>query len=213
MEIVSYKNITTRPIIKHNGTTYQINNHGDRKLSLFTKDLKAMITQLEVCNKKFGRVLMVRVDLHTPSITGTHKYMSRFMDNLVKTLERKFKLGKHQVGYAWCAEFHGDGKGQHYHLALFLNGNTIRSTKLIKPIIHSLWAHPAGGYLSKFETEDQQSLKKKRHHMMIESKDTLMEAVYWLSYLAKVRGKLQRNKQTKDYSTSRIKLIIKTETT
>jgi len=201
--IKAYKNSTTKPTIRHNSTTYRINNGGgDDDLPVFSKDLGRMIDVLEDCYRRFGRVLMVRVDLHTPLITANHADISRFMKNFSRTIERKFN---HRIGSVWCAEFHGDSKSVHYHLALFLNGNTFRTAQKLKPIIRRLWEHPAGGYLAKFETEEQLGLKKKRHSMVIESKDLLHEAIYWLSYLAKVRGKLARQKGSPDYRTSHIK--------
>ncbi len=207
-EVSTCKRITHKPTLTYNGTTYQINNAGNKKLPLFAADLKSMINQFEICHKKFGRLLMVRVDLHTPIFALNNDYMSRFMNRLIKALKYKYQLN--DVGYAWACEFHGDGKGQHYHLALFINGNVIRNTKLIRPLIDKLWRHPVEGYTAKFETECQHDNKKKRHFMLIDSGSAAKEAVYWLSYLAKRRGKLQRKKQVKDFSTSRIKYTTKT---
>lgn len=188
------KRITKKPFIPYNDINYPINNGGNRKLGLYTEQLHKMIGQFLVAHEKWGRTLMIRFDLHTEQATLSNKLMTSFRNKLEKKLKRRYPL--EEIGYCWAREYHGDAKGEHYHWVLFLNGNVINYPAKIIPLIHSTWNHPAGGYTAHLE---------KKHYLFIDSIDLIKEAVYWMSYLAKTRGKLYRSKQTKDYSTSRIK--------
>ncbi|MFK5948151.1 MAG: inovirus-type Gp2 protein [Methylococcales bacterium] len=195
------KRITTKSFITHNNIEYPINNGGGRKLGLYTEQLHKMINQFQVAYKKWGRTLMIRFDLHTEQATPSNILMTSFRNKLEKKLKRRYPLD--EIGYCWAREFHGDAKGEHFHWVLFLNGNVINYPAKIIPLIHSAWSHPAGGFTAHLE---------KQHYLFIDSTNLVMEAVYWMSYLAKTQGKLYRSKQTKDYSTSRIKAPKTTET-
>ncbi len=189
------KRTTNKPNITHEGVEYSINNSGNRNLTLFTSQLHKLISQLTATNQKWGRVLMIRFDLHLPYETPDNKIMTTFRNKLFKKLKRRYSLD--EIGFAWAREQHNDSKGLHYHWVILLNANVVRHPANIVPLIHQTFFHPVGGFTAHFEPQ---------HYKLIDSIDSLHDAVFWASYLAKTRGKGYRAKMTHDFATSRIKL-------
>ena len=92
-------------------------------------------------------------------------------------------------------EYSGDNKIQHYHVALFIDGDVIRTSQRLLRAIRAKWykyghcpvvEHPYY-FIDKHNLEDERK-----------------EVIKRLSYLAKTRGKGYRNPQAKDYQTSRL---------
>lgn len=140
---VNRKQITTENMITHNGKKYRINN-GEGRCGLYTPMLHQMIDQFEIAQQKWNRVFVLRVELHMPHETQDNKCITNFNKRLFKRLRRVY--GFKNIDFCWAREYHGKGKGQHYHYALFLDGNKIRHSSRINEPIRASWERPMGGY-------------------------------------------------------------------
>lgn len=162
-------------------------------LGVYKEILIKTIEQLDCSIKIHKRVLVLRVDLHLNIYTDDNKRISNFMNNLRGFLKRHYQIDK--LGYVWVRELER-AKTQHYHLALFLDGNKIQHPKKLNALIKEKWL-PFGHcpvVNNPFYYIDKHNLTKQRQ-----------EAIYRISYLAKIRGKGYRDDQAKDYQTSRLK--------
>lgn len=187
------KQITTQNTIAHNGKEYQINN-GTGECGLFTPLLHRIIDQFEIATQKWGRVFVLRIELHLPHETQDNKCITGFNKRLFQRLKREY--GFKDIGFSWAREYHGKGKGQHYHYALFLDGNKVRHSSRVNGFVRASWERPMGGYSLGYI---------KRPFYFVDSDAIAKDAIYRLSYLAKTRGKGHRRPQTKDYQCSRMK--------
>jgi len=192
---INRKRVTFDDTITHHEKTYRINNGNlGVKLGLYVEPLQKIIEQFEVGLAKWRRVFVLRFDLHCPFETNDNKQMTDFRKRLFQKLKRVY--GFKEIGYCWAREYHGKGKGQHYHWVLFLDANVIRHSSRIIELIISAWSKPTGGYHAQ---------NVKRPFYLVDSDYIVQEAIYRVSYLAKTRGKGYRSEQTKDYQCSRMK--------
>ncbi|NOQ94690.1 MAG: inovirus-type Gp2 protein [Methylophaga sp.] len=183
-------------MITRYGKTYQINNgKGEKKLGLYVETLQRIIEQFEIALTKWKRVFVLRFDLHIPFETKDNKHMTAFRKRLFQKLKREYSFK--EVGFCWAREYHGKGKGQHYHWVLFLDGNLIRHSSRINEMVRQAWEMPVGGF---------HVPTIKRPFYFADSDAIAIKAIYRISYLAKTRGKGYRPAQTKDYQCSRMKL-------
>jgi hypothetical protein len=202
--ISNYSNTTNKPqnskpnnskkasysgVINHGGTNYCVN--GSKKHGVFLKPLHKAIEQLEICLQKWGRVLVIRFDLHQSYYTKDSRHISRFRKNLNERLARKYGIS--EVGYFWVRE-QERAKHQHYHFVIMLDGNKVRHSSSVLKIVKATWcAKP-----------DRHMPTIKNPYYFIDNDQTKADAIYRISYLAKSRGKGCRDMQAKDYSTSRL---------
>tara|TARA_R110002111_G_scaffold76736_4_gene121457 strand:- start:215 stop:1027 length:813 start_codon:yes stop_codon:yes gene_type:complete len=188
------KRITCNDTFTHGGVTYEINN-GNGKLGLFVECLRSIVEQFQIALHIWRRVFVLRFELHQPFKTDTSEQITNYRKRLFQRLKRDYGFNK--IGFCWAREYHGKGKGQHYHFALFLDGNLIRHSSRINDIIRDAWERPTGGY---------RIGKIQRPYYLVDDEKMAQKAMYRLSYLAKVRGKGHRLKQAKDFQCSRMKL-------
>jgi hypothetical protein len=182
------KYISYKSTFSYQGELLKVNA---KKSGLYTAVLRKIIEQLDCCLNLYKRVLLVRFDLHQERYTGNNDRMTKFRKRLFKRLEKQYNT--HSIGYVWVRE-HEKAKAQHYHWAIWIDGDKVRHSKKILPLIQSIWDDMSG-----------HSPTIKNPYYFIDNSGQRAEAVYRLSYLAKVRGKTARPDQTKDYSTSRIR--------
>lgn len=190
------KRPTYHDTIARKGTEYKINNgNGDKKLGLYIETLHSIIDQFEVALKKWRRVFVLRFDLHMPFETSSNKPVTDFRKRLSQRLKREY--GFKDIGYCWAREYHGKGKGQHYHWVLFLDGNLVRHSSRLREMVKQSWERPAGGY----------TVPTIKHPFYFaDTEEIAQDAICRISYLAKTRGKGHRPPQTKDFQCSRLKL-------
>lgn len=179
--------------IIHDGVEYIINNKAS--YGVYLKILHRIIGQLDICYKKWKRVFVLRFDLHLKFFTSDNKIVSRFRKNLGARIERAYGLC--EMGYCWCREME-KSKKQHYHFAIFLDGDEIRHSSRIVDIVKECWEAVKVGNTAYFP--------KKCCFYNITNDETMAAVVTRLSYLAKSRGKGYRDNQVKDYSVSRLLL-------
>ena len=155
--------------------------------------IEKMVDQLDICLQIHKRVFVLRFDLHLKEYSGDNKIISTFMNRLKQWIKRNYKTK--DIGSVWEREKER-AKTQHYHAALFIDGDVIRYPNKLLRAIRTKWfkyghcpviKHPYY-FIDKHNLEDERKKVIKR-----------------VSYLAKTRGKGYRNPQAKDYSTSRLK--------
>lgn len=161
-----------------------------KKSGLYAEMLSRSVILIEETQKRFGRVLMVRFDLHQQSATDTSERVSKFFKNLIRWAKKHYDTD--YVGYYWTRE-QERAKHQHYHVYVLIDGDKCRSGTRVWQKAKDYWRDPRGGYHV-----------TKPKHKMLDSADSLADAVHWASYLAKARGKGYRPAQAKDYGASRL---------
>lgn len=186
------KHISMRDYVKHRGENVPINAKGS---GVYTATVKKSFEQFDRGLDRWRRQIVVFSQLHLAHSRQTNEVMTL----LLKRVKYGFsaKLGISEFGYHWCRELER-GKGAHYHLAIWLDGDKFRTSHRIKPIIKTAWEN-LGGTLS--------SLRTPYHY--VDNEKTRLETLYRLSYLSKGRGKGNRPPQTKDHGMSRMKEICK----
>lgn len=171
----------------HQGGVYKVNA---RKSGIYTSLLHKIIEQLDVCLDLYKRVLVVRFDLHQREYTENNERMTQFKKRLFKRLEKRYETKN--IGYVWVRE-HEKAKSQHYHWAIWIDGDKVRHSQKILELAKMVW-NDMSGHVPTI----------KNPYYFIDNSEQRVQAIYRLSYLAKARGKSSRPSQTKDYSTSRI---------
>lgn len=184
------KEVSTSNMITHNGIEYQINNAAT--YGVYLNILNRALDQLDVCISKWKRVFVIRFDLHQKYHAPDNKMVSKFRKNLARRIERQYE--SFEMGYAWCRE-QEKAKGQHYHVALYLDGDKVNHSSRISKMIRETWEALKVGNTVHIP---------KNCYYNITDNESKREVVYRISYLSKQRGKGYRPPQTKDYGTSRL---------
>ena len=168
----------------------------DEKYGVYPYMIEKIVEQLDTCIAIHKRVLVVRFDLSLDEYSGDNHTISTFIN---RQKQRMFKTyGIKNIGHAWKRE-RETSKAQHYHVALFIDGNKIQyPSKLLRQIKAKWFKHgrcwipdDCFYYLDKSKSNFKQ---------------TRGEAIYRLSYLGKTRGTGYKDVQAKNYSVSRLKL-------
>jgi hypothetical protein len=171
---------------------------------VFPVIIEKEVEQLDICLDKFGRVLFVRFDLSMDEYSGDNQTISIFLNRLK---EKLFKLKRYRrirdIGHVWVREVE-TAKTQHYHVALFLDGNKIQHPSLLLQLIKAKWYKYGRLWIPKKEHVDDDGCfyfidKKKK-----DWEEQRRKAIYRLSYLGKTRGKGYKDVQAKNYSVSRL---------
>ena len=162
------------------------------KQGAYFEIITSTIEQLDLALKIHKRVLVHRFDLHPNKYTGNNEPLSKFMKRLKQWIYRHY--GINSIGYIWARE-QERSKQQHYHVAIFLDGNKIQHPKKLNAQIKEMWM--PNGYMP--------VIPRPYYYINKDDNKTRLDAIYRLSYLAKVRGKGYRDPQAKDYQASRLK--------
>ena len=184
------KSVSLSEVFSHEGTDYPINN--SPVYGVYLKILQRTVEQLNICIEKWKRVFVIRFDLHQKYHTPTNAMITRFRKNLAGRIERHY--GIFEMGFVWVRE-HERAKAQHYHFAVYLDGDKIRHSSILSEMIRDTWVSLKAG--------NSVHIPKRCFYNVVDAV-TKYEAVQRLSYLSKQRGKGYRPKQTNDYGNSRL---------
>jgi len=157
--------------------------------------MERLVGQLDIALSIHKRLLVCRIDLHTNKYTSDNKIISKYLNRVKQWIDRNYGIKK--IGYVWARE-QERSKQQHYHLAIFLDGDKIRYPNKLFNTLKEMWL-PIG-HIPTIKHPYYFIDKHNHEHMR-------GEAIYRISYLAKIRGKGYRAPQAKDYQTSRLRLI------
>lgn len=184
------KGVSNNNHYAYGGEYYEVNTGGG-KYEVYPTILDGIIERLKIHNRAF----VIRFDLHQKDHrTETSEMVTKFIDRLRKRLRTLYSdLGA--IHYVWTRE-HEKAKAQHYHVALMLNYDKVNNAFKIGKLIRKIWESIREG--------NTVHLVSSETHEVID-RQSFADAVYHLSYLAKVRGKGYRPPQAKDYGASQIK--------
>lgn len=188
-KLVSYSGLITL-----GGNTYRIN--GKAKRGIYLSMLHKAINQLDICQKKWSRVLVIRCDLHQRFYRTDNHKVSNFIDNFKRRLQRQY--GFDDIGYFWCRE-HGRAKAQHYHCVIYLDGNKIRHSSKVLRIVKGTW-EGCGRHIK----PGNHVPVIKNPFYFVDSEVTKANAIYRISYLCKERDKGYHDHYVNDYGASRL---------
>lgn len=189
------KRVSYSDVIACDGLEFRVNNRPS--YGIYPEMLRKVIRQLDICRQNWGRVFVIRFDLHRSYATPDSLAVSRFRSSLKDRLESRYRM--REMGYVWARETE-KAKHQHYHFSLFLDGDKINTSTAVAEIIKNTWEKTRG------------KLNGNTVHVPIHcyyniSDDKIFsDVIYRLSYFCKQRGKGYRPKAANDYSTSRLKL-------
>ena len=175
-----------------NGEQIRI-NIGSNTGGVYYEIIKRMIDQLDIAIKIHKRVLVHQFILSTNYYTPNSKRVTNLMKNLKQKIRRDY--GIKQIGHAWVRE-QEKVKKQHYHVVLFLDGNKIQHPKKLNAIIKTMW-EPYHGHVP--------VIRNPFYYIKKNDNATRVEAIWRISYSAKIRGKGYRDPQANDYQSSRLK--------
>lgn len=184
------KYVTHSDTVDRGGTTYKVNQG---KAGIYSRILHRAIDELDKSLLLWGRVFALRFDLHHKGICkADNKWLSRLFKNLKRRLERSYGIA--EMGYCWVRE-QERGKSQHYHAVLFIDGDEIRHPAKISKIITDTWSSINPVNTAYFP---------RNQYYFVDCSTVKHDLVYRMSYLAKVRGKGYRDKDTNDFFCSNL---------
>jgi len=183
---VSY--ISTRPLMKFEGRLWDV----DSQVSgIYTCMMKSILGQLFSMLSHHNKLIIFRFDLRRSEHSISNKDISNFLRNLTRLSIRRYELTR--FGYCWVRE-QELSEHQHYHFALFLDGNKIQSPHILWELVKKYWEPIGSPWLP----------KNSYYRISRDEEEKIQKVIRRLSYLAKGRGKTNRPEQTKSYGTSRI---------
>lgn len=190
-----YGAITKDEQIEIDGLSYPINS---AKSGCHVEWLQRLIRHAVAVEQVYQRVLIVRLELRNPPEGGDNKAIRAFMDKASKAIRGKYD---HKAGYMWARE-QETAKGHHYHVALLLDGDRVMAGQPVFELVEPIWRN-VGGSLAKAKTK--KGAENLPYFMMIgRGAAPLTDATYWLSYLAKPRGKGYRDDYAQDFGTGQL---------
>ncbi|MEW5188357.1 inovirus-type Gp2 protein [Citrobacter freundii] len=163
--------------------------------------------------RRYSRVFLTRFDLHLPEFTSAD-VGNEYIRQLIKRLRSCLASNNNGLSepiidfaYGWVCE-QEKASQPHYHCWIALPHRSVRwfgtPERGIAGIITEIWMKLTGGNATLVNLS--KSTKAYPDHYVIhrDAPESLNDPVFWLSYLAKERGKSQTGKGTRLYSTSKL---------
>ena len=166
----------------------------DEKYGVYPYMIEKIVEQLDTCLAIHKRVLVVRFDLSIDEYSGDNHTISTFINRQKQRMFKTYSVKN--IGHAWKRE-RETSKAQHYHVALFIDGNKIQHPSKLLRQIKAKWFKHGRCWIPDdcfyYLDESKANFKQMRG-----------EAIYRLSYLGKTRGTGYKDAQSKNYSVSRL---------
>lgn len=181
------------PVYRAKGKIYKVNC--DRGKPIFTHQMGKIIEQIDNLLTWHRKVFVYVFDLHVGSFSLDNKCMAVLMSKLRFHFKQNYKIKR--LGYAWCREQNKSIK-QHYHIALIVDGSKIQCPTKLFEKIKLMWDEiTPSGHLH--------GLENCYYNLNRDTEVNKAEAIYRLSYQAKVWTKDKNTARANDYGTSQIK--------
>lgn len=199
----------------HNDYPYKINT---TELSGVRLDiLEPIAAELDAMLSMYSRVFFARFDLRLPvgtPVEVSNEWMRQLFKKLRERLKSKNKRPPNvttpinNFAFGWVREKE-TAKQDHYHCWIALPHRQIQRlggrTYGIGNAIMEIWCQLTGGEDTLIELLGKDE-RFPTHYVIERDKPESLEGVYyWVSYLAKVRGKYQTGKGDRVYSTSQLR--------
>lgn len=203
-------------IFYHKGIGYPVNQNPDSPLR--SNILAVMIDELIAMTNLYSRVFFSRFDLHLPCSTDPaegNRYISKLFKKLHSDLKHKRfdNNGRpnpiENFAHAWVRELE-QAEQAHYHCWIALPNYKIQSLGNVDygtgKVITDIWTGITGGGKTLVQFP-KKTHKYPNTSYVIKRGDfeSLQDPVYWLSYMAKERGKFQTGKGSRSFSTSKLR--------
>lgn len=175
------------------GRDYLINTNASKRQGCFVEVLHAIDRNIVAMLSYHSRVFVVQFVVHLYDPEPLNTGVSNLMKVFKKRLALRYSLSR--VCGGWVRET-GKSGVPHYHVALFLDGNQVRSHFGLQNLIDEILDarnYPKASFVPS-------------HMISRRDCESLSKAFYHLSYIAKTRHKGSRPPSTNDYSFSRPKL-------
>ena len=186
------KSITMCNTITINGCEYPINTNASKGQGCYIEILEAIERNLTAMLSHHSRVYVAQFVVHTHDFEHLNTGMSKLMKVIKRRLKTKYKLVR--IAGGWVRET-GASQLQHYHAALFVDGNSIWRLGGVQALVTEI-----------LEMRNYPRPSFCAPHMVTRGvRHTFEEAFMHLSYLAKTRSKGKKAPTTNDYSFSRLK--------
>ena len=161
---------------------------------IYPNIIEKIVEQLDICLDLHKRVLVVRFDLSLDEYSGDNQTISTFINRQKQRMFKTYRVKN--IGHAWKRE-QETSKAQHYHVALFIDGNKIQHPSKLLRQIKAKWFKHGRCWIP----DDCFYYLDKSKSNFIQRRG---EAIYRLSYLSKTRGTGYKDTQAKNYSVSRL---------
>jgi hypothetical protein len=174
------------------GREYSVNT-GANLSPCMTPILDQIIGQLDAMLSYHSRVLVQRLDLHTDEYSAKSEKMTLIMKKIRKHLGRVY--GMKRFGYVWVREMERSKK-QHYHLVLFMDQHKISYPLKLVRWIEDRWA-----------AQGQECVHRSKNMTLTRVSyltSEMKDCVFWLSYMAKERGKNYKGDRANNFGSSRL---------
>jgi len=186
------KQVTLDNSIRINGRDYLINTKKSAKKGCYVEILCAIEANLSAMLSYHCKVFVVQFVIHCYHYEARNRGVSRLMAVFKKRLSCRF--GKCRTSGGWVRET-GESGVQHYHIAIFLDGNKVRWSRSVQELVNEV-----------LENRNYPIASFTKPHMVDHvNEQKLQSAFYHLSYLAKTSTKSDRLPTTNDFSFSRLK--------
>lgn len=199
----------------HNGYAYPVNTTKESGVRLDI--LIPIAAELDAMLSAYSRIYLTRFDLRLPA--GTQLETSNeWMRQLFKKLRERLKSKSRRpeglanpilnFAYGWVRE-QERAKHVHYHCWIALPHRQVRRlgtpTTGIAGVITEIWCKLTGGKDTLVELLGKDKRFPESYVIERGKPETLEGPLYWLSYLAKTRGKYQTGEGDRVHSTSKLR--------
>jgi Inovirus Gp2 len=199
----------------HNSYGYPINT--TEKSGVRLDILMPVAAELDAMLSIHSRVFFARFDLHLPAgtvVEESNEWMRQLFKKLRERLKSKNKRPKgvtspiNDFAFGWVREKE-KSKKDHYHCWIALPHRQIerlggRSHGVGSAVI-DIWCQLTGGKHTLVDLLGKDERYPKSYVIERGKPETLEGPIYWVSYLAKVRGKYQTGKRDHVHSTSQLR--------
>ena len=222
--ITPYKTIThdygSYPLIigdrfHHNGYAYLINATEPSGVRLDI--LTPIAAELEAVLATYSRVFFACFELRLPGgtpVEAGNEWVRQLFKKLRERLKSKYKRPDgvtspiNDLAFGWVREKER-AKQDHYHCWIALPHRQVQRiggpTYGIGSAIMDIWSQQTGGENTLVDLLGKDERYPKSYVIERGKPETLEGPIYWVSYLAKVRGKYQTGKGDRVHSTSQLR--------
>lgn len=94
--------------------------------------------QLDIMMTDYSKVSVILLQLHQDHFTEDNAILTRCLVQLKKKIKKKYNC---KIGYLWVRE-QNNADGQHYHLAIMVNGHKCNNAYAIGKMCEEVWEGP-----------------------------------------------------------------------
>lgn len=173
-----------------------------RGKGVYSNIVAVLFGQLSAMLSYHNKVLVIRFDLSVSIYTNTSDNIKMLNNSIREWLRRKY--GINRVAYVWVREYE-KAKRQHYHVVMILDANKVINSWDLMDYASKRWAYLTEVFLEDGAVIEAGRLWHIKDKVLIRGDDIKRVKIgYWLSYLAKARGKGYKPNHAKDYGASKI---------